>query len=264
MYSGVLKKMLTENLNPIGYYIQLENGFINLNQCLEKNLSIKWTSSICLNCKYEKEIFRQGYCKSCFFEVPQTAEWVMKPELSQAHLNIEYRDLEYEKKIQLQPHYIYLADTSHLKVGVTRKTQVPYRWIDQGANQTIILLEVPNRYLAGIGELKLKECFSDKTNWRKMLTNENDPVDLMEAYKIGIKNLPLDLKDYVRLEKPEIINLKYPVNKYPEKVNSLKLEKEVRYKGKLTGIKGQYLIFEDQSVFNVRSNEGKVVEIEIN
>ena len=188
----------------------------------------------------------------------------MKPELSQAHLNIEYRDLEYEKKIQLQPHYIYLADTSHLKVGVTRKTQVPYRWIDQGANQTIILLEVPNRYLAGIGELKLKKIFSDKTNWRKMLTNENDPVDLKEAYKIGIENLPSNLKDYVRLEKPEIINLKYPVNKYPEKVNSLKLEKEVRYKGKLTGIKGQYLIFEDQSVFNVRSNEGKVVEIEIN
>ena len=264
MYSGVLKKMLTENLNPIGYYIQLENGFINLNQCLEKNISIKWTSSICLNCKYEKEIFRQGYCKSCFFEVPQTAEWVMKPELSQAHLNLEYRDLEYEKKIQLQSHYIYLAETSHLKVGVTRKTQVPYRWIDQGASQTIILLEVPNRYLAGIGELKLKECFSDKTNWRKMLTNENQPVDLKEAYKIGIENLPSDLKDYVRSEKPEIKNLKYPVNKYPEKVNSLKLEKEVRYKGKLTGIKGQYLIFEDQSVFNVRSNEGKVVEIEIN
>ena len=261
MYSGVLRKMITENLNPIRYYIKLENGFINLNQCLEKKVSIEWTSSICLNCKNEKEIFRQGYCKSCFFEVPQTADWVMKPELSQAHLNIEYRDLEYEKKIQLQSHYIYLAETSHLKVGVTRKTQSPYRWIDQGANQAIILLEVPNRYLAGVGELKLKECFSDKTNWRKMLTNENDPVDLKEAYKIGIENLPLDLKKYVKPENRDIINLKYPVNAYPKKVNSLKLQKGIRYKGKLTGIKGQYLMFEDQSVFNVRSNEGKVVEI---
>ena len=123
MYSGVLRKMLTENLNPIGYFLKLEQGFINLNQCLDKKLSIKWINSICLNCNIEKDIFRQGYCKSCFFEIPQTADWVMKPELSQAHLNIEYRDLKYEKKIQLQSHYIYLANTSHLKVGVTRKTQ---------------------------------------------------------------------------------------------------------------------------------------------
>jgi len=261
MFSGVLRKMLTENLNPIGYFLKLEQGFINLNQCLDKKLSIKWINSICLNCNNEKEIFRQGFCKSCFFEIPQTADWVMKPELSQAHLNIEYRDLEYEKKIQLQSHYIYFADTSHLKVGVTRKTQVPYRWIDQGANQTIILLELPNRYLAGIGEVKLKEFFSDKTNWRKMLTNDGDPVDLNEAYKKGIENLPLDLKNYIKSENSEIINLKYPVNVYPKKVSSLKLEKGITYKGKLTGIKGQYLMFEDQSVFNVRSNEGKVVEI---
>ena len=264
MYSGVLRKMLTENLNPIGYFLKLEQGFINLNQCLDKKLSIKWINSICLNCKIEKDIFRQGYCKSCFFEIPQTADWVMKPELSQAHLNIEYRDLKYEKKIQLQSHYIYFANTSHLKVGVTRKTQVPFRWIDQGANQTIILLELPNRYLAGIGELKLKEFFSDKTNWRKMLTSENDTVDLKEAYKKGIENLPLDLKKFIKSNTYDIINIKYPVNEYPKKVNSLKLQKEVTYEGKLTGIKGQYLIFEDQSVFNVRSNEGKVVEISIN
>ena len=169
-----------------------------------------------------------------------------------------------KKKIQLQSHYIYFANTSHLKVGVTRKTQVPFRWIDQGANQTIILLELPNRYLAGIGELKLKEFFSDKTNWRKMLTSENDTVDLKEAYKKGIENLPLDLKKFIKSNTYDIINLKYPVNEYPKKVNSLKLQKEVTYEGKLTGIKGQYLIFEDQSVFNVRSNEGKVVEISIN
>jgi hypothetical protein len=264
MYSGVLRKMLTENLNPIRYFLKLEQGFINLNQCLDKKLSIKWINSICLNCKIEKDIFRQGYCKSCFFEIPQTADWVMKPELSQAHLNIEYRDLKYEKKIQLQSHYIYFANTSHLKVGVTRKTQIPFRWIDQGANQTIILLELPNRYLAGIGELKLKEFFSDKTNWRKMLTSENDTVDLKEAYKKGIENLPLDLKKYIKSNTYDIINLKYPVNEYPKKVNSLKLQNKVTYEGKLTGIKGQYLIFEDQSVFNVRSNEGKVVEISIN
>ena len=97
-----------------------------------------------------------------------------------------------------------------------------------------------------------------------MLTSENDTIDLEEAYKKGIENLPLDLKKYIKSNTYDIVNLKYPVNEYPKKVNSLKLKKEVIYEGKLTGIKGQYLIFEDQSVFNIRSNEGKVVEISIN
>ena len=262
MYSGVLKKMLTENLNPIGYYIQLENGFINLNQCLEKNVSIKWTSSICLNCKYEKELFRQGYCKSCFFELPQTADWVMKPELSQAHLNIEYRDLEYEKKIQLQPHYIYLADTSHLKVGVTRKTQVPYRWIDQGANQTIILLEVPNRYLAGIGELKLKKIFSDKTNWRKMLINAHSTENIIN-YKNQAKNfIPNHLAHYF-IEKDKVVDINFPILESPSKPESMKLKNGNDVKGILKGIKGQYLIFEENKVLNVRAHEGYLIKISL-
>ena len=100
MYFGVLRKMLAENLSPIEYYLILEDGFINLNQCLNKSLSIKWINSMCLNCEIENDIFRQGFCKSCFFDIPQTADWVIKPELSLAHLNKEYRDLDYEKKIQ--------------------------------------------------------------------------------------------------------------------------------------------------------------------
>ena len=84
----------------------------------------------------------------------------MRPELSKAHLNKADRDLEYEKKVQLQPHIIYLALSSHLKVGVTRKTQIPTRWIDQGAHEAMTIIEVPNRYLAGIGEVALKEYFS--------------------------------------------------------------------------------------------------------
>ena len=108
----------------------------------------------------EFEIFRQGFCKSCFYENPAAGDWVMRPELSKAHLNQADRDLEYEKKIQLQPHIIYLALSSHLKVGVTRKTQIPTRWIDQGAHEAMTIIEVPNRYLAGIGEVALKEYFS--------------------------------------------------------------------------------------------------------
>lgn len=116
----------------------------------------------------ESAYLPSGFCKSCFFEVPQAADWVMRPELSKAHLGIEERDLSYEKEMQLQPHIVYLANSSEVKVGVTRKSQIPTRWIDQGAHEAILLVEVPNRYLAGITEVALKNHISDKTNWRKI------------------------------------------------------------------------------------------------
>ena len=120
-----------------------------------KTLTISFVKYQCLNCSIEAPIFRQGFCKSCFFELPQAADWIMRPELSKAHLNIEDRDLEYEKRVQLQPHIVYLANSSNLKVGVTRKTQVPTRWIDQGAQQA---LEI-GRSSEQIFSWKRRSCF---------------------------------------------------------------------------------------------------------
>ena len=136
-FEGVLTKMQTENGSPIQYYLVFENDFLNVNQLLDKTLSISFVKFQCLNCGQDKKIYRQGYCYDCFFEVPQVADWVIRPELSMAHLNKEDRDLEYEKKMQLQPHIVYLANSSNVKVGVTRKSQVPTRWIDQGAHEAI-------------------------------------------------------------------------------------------------------------------------------
>ena len=184
----------------------------------------------------------------------------MRPELSKAHIGVEDRDLEYEKKIQLQPHCVYLALSSHVKVGVTRSSQLPTRWIDQGAHQAVRILEVPNRYLAGVAEVSLKEYFSDKTNWRKMLQNELEPISWEQAINKARGGIPKDLKPYLTKEY-QLIELQFPVLQYPERVKSINLEKEKSYSGVLKGIKGQYLIFEDQKVFNIRSNEGMVVEI---
>ena len=187
----------------------------------------------------------------------------MRPELSKAHLDIEDRDLAYEKKVQLQPHIVYLALSSHLKVGITRKSQVPTRWIDQGAHQAIALLEVPNRYLAGVGEVALKELFSDKTNWRKMLQfNEVPEIDWTLERNKAIDVLPNELKPYI-IQDESLTSLSFPVERYPEKVKSLNLVKEEQFTGVLKGVKGQYLIFEDNTVFNVRSNEGLVVELKV-
>jgi len=262
-YQGVLTKMKTEYAKPIQYYLMFENDFININQILNKQITIQFIKYQCLNCGADKPIYRQGFDKQCFFEVPQAADWVMKPELSKAHLGIEERDLEYEKKAQLQPHIVYLANSSNIKVGVTRKNQVPTRWIDQGAHEAIEIVEVPNRYLAGVTEVALKQHVSDKTNWRKMLKNDIENVNLVE-WRNKLKNaIPDEVKSYFITNNTET-NINFPVEAYPEKPKSLNIIKQQTYTGKLIGIKGQYLIFEDETVFNVRANEGVVVKITIN
>jgi len=259
-YQGVLTKMETEFSQPIQYYLVLENDFLNMNQLLNKTLSLQLVGHQCLNCGLDKEIYRQGFCKSCFFDSPQVGDWIMRPELSTAHLDKEDRDLEYEKSVQLKPHIVYLANSSNVKVGVTRKTQVPTRWIDQGAHEAIEIVEVPNRYLAGITEVALKEHVADKTNWRKMLKNDIEDENLVEWRERLKQYIPDEAKDYF-IENNTETHLEFPVIKYPLTPKSLNLKKVLNYTGKLVGIKGQYLIFEDETVFNVRANEGLVVKL---
>lgn len=262
-YQGVLTKMQTEFGDPIQYYLVFENSFLNMNQVLNKELEINFEGYQCLNCGKKKKIYRQGFCYDCFYSSPAVGDWIMKPELSTAHLGIEDRDLAYEQQVQLEPHIVYLALSSEIKVGVTRKSQIPTRWIDQGASQAISIVEVPNRYLAGITEVALKSHYTDKTNWRKMIQNDIVHVDLV-AEKLKLEKLiPAEVQEFYHLEKNDVYQMHFPVLNYPKKVNSLNLEKEHNFKGKLVGIKGQYLIFEDGTVFNVRSFEGYVVRLEI-
>jgi len=261
-YTGVLKKMTTENASPVQYYLEMEQDILNVNQLLDKEVSISFKTWQCLSCGEEKKIFRQGFCYDCFYKMPQTGDWIIKPELSKAHLGIEDRDLEYEKQVQLQPHIVYLANSSNVKVGVTRKSQVPTRWIDQGAHEAIEIVEVPNRYLAGITEIALKEHVSDKTNWRKMLTNNVLDLDLKEEREKLVKFIPEEARQYF-LENNSETEIDFPVIQYPSKIRSLNLDKTPSYKGKLKGIKGQYLLFEDGTVFNVRNWEGYVVDLDV-
>ncbi|MEH6657694.1 DUF2797 domain-containing protein [Leeuwenhoekiella marinoflava] len=261
-YQGVLTKMQTELDKPIQYYLVFENDFIHVNQLLDKEIRIEFLKYQCLACGKNKKIYRQGFCYDDFYKVPQAADWIMRPELSKAHLDEEDRDLDYEKKVQLQPHIVYLANSSNIKVGVTRKTQVPTRWIDQGAHEAIEIVEVPNRYLAGITEVALKEHIADKTNWRKMLKNEIEDEDLVAQRDALKQYIPEDALEYYIASNSET-NIEFPVLQYPTKLKSLNLEKTPEYQGKLKGIKGQYLLFEDGTVFNVRNSEGYVVSITV-
>lgn len=262
LYQGVLTKMKTEFSSPINYFLRIGGAFIQVHQLIQKKITLKFVGYECLSCGSMEPTFRQGFCKSCFFELPQTADWIMRPELSKAHLNIEERDLSYEKQVQLQPHIVYLANSSNVKVGVTRKTQVPTRWIDQGAQEALEILDVPNRYLAGVAEVVLKQFVSDKTNWRQMLKGDASSEDLKQWRHQLIQHLPEEVRPYV-LQNKEPLRLKFPVQKHPETPKSLNLIKTPEFSGTLVGVKGQYLIFEDDTVFNVRSNEGLVVGLDV-
>lgn len=261
-YEGVLRKMQTEFHSPIDYYLVFPADFIHMNLLLDQEIRIRFIKFQCLNCGEDRPIYRQGFCRNCFFETPAAGDWIMHPEKSMAHLGKEDRDLEYEKKMQLQPHIVYLANSSNVKVGVTRKAQIPTRWIDQGAHEAIEIVETPNRYLAGITEVALKEHVSDKTNWRKMLSNHLEDVDLF-AWRERLKAyIPEEAAPYFIGSTQETI-LEFPVLQYPEKVKSLNLDKTPDYKGILKGIKGQYLLFEDNTVFNVRGSEGYYIGLSL-
>jgi hypothetical protein len=155
---------------------------------------------------------------------------------------------------------VYLSITSGLKVGVTRHSQVPTRWIDQGALRAIELARTPNRYTAGLIEVAMKAHIADKTNWRKMLSgSEPGEVDLVEEKVRMGRLMPEDLTAFLS-ENDQILELSYPVLEYPVKIKSLNFDKDPVVSGKLNGIKGQYLLFDENRVINIRKFGGYLIK----
>jgi Protein of unknown function (DUF2797) len=262
IFKGNLIKMKTELANPVTYTLDLSGEEIRMNELIGKKMGIRFQHKIhCIKCGREtKTSFAQGYCYPCFVSAPETEDCVLRPELCKAHEGIA-RDMDFAEKHCLIEHYVYLAVSSGLKVGVTRNTQIPTRWIDQGASKAIILASTPNRYLAGSIEVALKEFFNDKTNWRNMLTNKiPSNIDLVEEKNKAINYLHKDFQQYA-YPKNSVTTINYPVSKYPLKVKSLSLEKNPVISEILSGIKGQYLIFDSGAVMNVRKHNGYLVEI---
>jgi hypothetical protein len=256
--------MKTEAKNPIKYFLLVNGQEYCVNTFLEKNIIIKFEHQInCINCgKSIKKTFFQGYCYNCFSTLPQADPSVINPELNRAHEGIS-RDMEWSKKYDLTEHYVYLSVTDAVKVGVTRIMNIPSRWIDQGAEYAIKFAKTPYRQLAGVIEVEMKNYLNDKTNWRKMLSDSvTDIPDLMELKELYATYLPEELQQFI-CDDDKITELKYPVIKYPEKIKSINLDKTDEYSGILTGIKGQYLIFDDGHVFNIRKHNGYKVSIEI-
>jgi hypothetical protein len=261
-YSGSFEKMRVEHNSPINYFLQLQEEEIFLNPLISKNIRIEFQKQIhCVHCHRSiKKAFGEGFCYPCFISVPEAEDCVLRPEMCKAHEGIA-RDMEYAQTHCLINHYVYLAVSGGVKVGITRHTQIPTRWIDQGASSAIIFAMTPNRYLAGLIEVSLKQHISDKTNWRAMLQNNNPDTDLINLKKTLKEKLPKDLSAYI-LDDNSIATFNFPVLEYPAKITSVNLDSNPVVDGILSGIKGQYLMFQNGNVFNVRRHSGYQITME--
>ena len=260
---GTILKMQVQLDNPVTYKLPIGQEEVKMNDLIGNYILFEYKKIIfCIGCgrKINKS-FSQGYCYPCFINTPETSECILRPELCQAHKGVS-RDLEWSKKHCLQNHYVYLAISSGDKVGVTRSSQVPTRWIDQGAWKAIRLAKTPNRYISGIIEVSLKEYISDRTHWQKMLKNlQTKDINLLDRKKEMISYLRTDLQKFKDPDN-EIVEINYPVNEYPTKVKSVGFDKNSKIEGRLQGIKGQYLIFDDGRVLNIRKHNGYYVQLE--
>ncbi len=260
---GFVKKMVSTldlETGHVEYKLPIGDEFLSLNALIGKPLTLTYSGNIrCLNCdKKTKKSFSQGFCFPCMRKLAACDMCIMKPETCH-YAQGTCREPEWGEANCMIEHYVYLSNTSGLKVGITRHTQIPTRWIDQGATQALPIIRVKTRYQSGLVETALAEFIADKTNWRAMLKGSNEPIDLKAKAKELIPQISERLAEIelefgeqsIEILDEDVVNIDYPVLKYPVKISSYNFDKAVGVSGILQGIKGQYLIF-DTGVINIR------------
>ena len=260
---GPIRKLCSELSTPVQYSLPIGKELIPLNTLIGQTLKMTHTDKIyCIQCQRKtSKSFQQGFCFPCFRRLSECGNCMIHPERCHhgaAHCQTD----DWVHAACMQPHVVYFANSSLLKVGVTRATQVPTRWIDQGAIQATAVFKTPSRYSAGLVEVALKQHVADKTNWRALLKGNNAHIDLhserarlVEQSKLVIDQIKADHPEIELLSDPTVQHIEYPVLTYPSKIQSLDFEKTPTIQGILEGIKGQYLIF-DIGVINMRKFGG--------
>ena len=263
--AGSVRKMRVQLEQPVSYVWQAGSEEASVNSWLGKRLSIECEGLInCVHCdRLTKKSFNQGYCYPCFQRLAQCDSCIVKPE--KCHFSAgTCREPEWGASNCNIDHVVYLANTSGVKVGITRGTQVPTRWIDQGATQARPIARVSTRYQSGLLEVLLAQHVADKTAWQTMLKGNGADVDL-EAHQQQLAELCADgiaglqdahgVQGIQWLEDSSTVSIDYPVLEWPVKVSSHNLDKTPRIEGTLLGIKGQYLML-DTGVINIRKYGG--------
>lgn len=259
---GALRKLIgTRNENgEVEYQLPIGDQQIALNPLIGQELQLIFHNEIrCCHCNRKtKKSYSQGFCYPCMQKLAQCDMCIMKPETCHYEQGT-CREPSWGESHCMVPHYVYLANTSGLKVGITRHTQIPTRWIDQGATQALPIFKVSTRLQSGLVETALAEFISDKTNWRAMLKGNAEPIDLKQKAQELIPQISERLED-IRLKfgadaveqlDEEVVDLHFPVSEYLTKISSFNFDKQPIISGTLLGIKGQYLIF-DSGVINMR------------
>ncbi|MFK7957087.1 MAG: DUF2797 domain-containing protein [Lysobacterales bacterium] len=259
--TGNIRKMGAQLEGIVKYTMVLGGATIDMNDRIGRPIKLHYDGIInCIACSRQtKKSFGGGFCYPCFRDAPEASECIIRPELCRAHEG-EARDMEWAERHCLTEQIVYLARSSAIKVGITRANQMPTRWIDQGATDAIVFARVPNRYTAGVVEVAMKEHLTDRTNWQRMLKNQVLDADLIEAKQSLVNELDSELRQFVDPDNT-VCSIEYPVEKYPEKVKSVGFDKQSVIEGVLAGIKGQYLIFDDNRVLNVRKHNGYLVSL---
>lgn len=257
--SGQLLKMTHEAATPIQYFLSLDEKPVPMTPQVGKEMTLRFTGTItCIECGRKiKKTYNQGYCFPCARDLPENAMCSVRPELCE-HEHGDEANQEFYRKYCAVDHYVYLSVTSGVKVGITRHFNIPDRWIDQGAVRALIIAKVPERLLSGKIEVALSGHMADKTNWRKMLKGEVEEIDLIQMRDQALEWIPRDLRGYA-LTDQSVQTFTYPIQSVPAKISSHNLDKAGELTGRLTGIKGQYLIFE-KTVINLRKYAGYHIE----
>jgi len=270
-YTGNIQKMQTQLKDTVQYHLPIGNELVDMNALIGSEIKFSYAGGInCVSCNRKtKKSFSQGFCFPCFKALAQCDMCIMSPE--KCHFAAgTCREPEWGEQFCFQDHYVYLANSSGLKVGITRGTQIPTRWMDQGATQAIPIFKVKDRLTSGLVEVIFKNHVADKTSWQKMLKGEADKLDMQarrdELYALSESALSeltetLEGNAIEFLENESVIDINFPVNAYPEKVKSLNFDKTPQISGVLNGIKGQYLIL-DNGVLNMRKFGGYHLTLE--
>jgi len=266
---GNLRKMRTELGEPVKYQLPIGDQLQDMNALIGQTVKLNYLGEInCVACgRKTNKSFSQGYCFPCMRSLPECDSCIVKPETCHFAAGT-CRDEEWGKTNCFQDHYVYLANSSGIKVGITRGSQIPTRWMDQGATQALPIMRVKNRLHSGLVEVAIKAHVADKTDWRKMLKGVAEPLDmkvrrdeLLALSSPELEKLKNDLgSDAIELLDEDVVEIHYPVEHYPEKIKSLNMDKTPEIGGVLEGIKGQYLIF-DSGVINIRKYGGYLVEL---
>ncbi len=270
---GYTKKMRarldSDPSQPVQYELPLGEQLIDLNPLIGKSIKLTYTGKIaCIHCnKVIKKSFNQGYCYPCFISLAQCDMCIMKPETCHYEAGT-CREPAWGEEFCFKPHIVYLANSSGIKVGITRQTQIPTRWIDQGAVQALPVFKVQSRYISGLIEIVIAKHVSDKTSWQKMLKSKAEPIDLITKRDELLSVCKIELDEIIQrfgvqavevLSGEPVVDIQFPVDSYPLKVKSFNLDKNPEISGVLHGIKGQYLLL-DTGVINIRKYTGYELE----